>query len=40
MKDNNKIFNEELTSYVFNPDRLNNICKLYDTTLIELIHNL
>jgi hypothetical protein len=37
MKQNNKVFAEELVAYVFNPLRLNRICIEYDLELDELV---
>ena len=37
MKQNNKIFAEELVAYVFNPLRLNRLCDKYKIELDELV---
>jgi hypothetical protein len=37
MKENNKLFAEELIAYVLNPMRLENLCRTYDIELDELI---
>jgi len=37
MKENNYIFLEELCSWVFNPDRLSRVAKLYNITLDNLL---
>ena len=37
MKDNMKVFNQELTEYVMNPVRLLGLCKQYDISFEELV---
>jgi hypothetical protein len=37
MKQNNKLFAEELVAYVFNPLRLNRLCVKYEIDLDELV---
>ena len=37
MRENNKVFAEELVTHVFNPLRLNRICETYEVELDELV---
>ena len=37
MKQNNKYFCEELVQKVFNPNRLLNLCKIFDMDLLDYI---
>ena len=37
MKLNNKMFFEELTKYVFNPVRMNRLCKMYNVEFDEYL---
>ena len=40
MKKNNIEFNEELMSYVFNPERISRLSKLYNVEFIDIINSL
>ena len=40
MKKNNILFSEELMSYVFNPDRISRLSKLYNVEFVDIINSL
>ena len=40
MKENCKIFAEELATYVFNPNRLNNLSELYNISVYDYLENI